>query len=280
MTPDRDRLAAALREQGLDPTEVAAALPAVAALAGWEPMPPTSGERDRLLAALARHLPRPSPARAAVAARHRSPWTELAGLVRMALAQATILRAGFWAGSAAVMLVGVLLAANVAAPDRALVLELAGPLLAYLGTALGFRGTSIGVLEFELACPVSPRQLTVARLLIIVGYQALVGLALSSPLPAWGLRVTLLWLAPLLVATGLTLLLSLWLPVTRAAGFVAVAWVAAAVVIWRAGASTLAASLPAEATLAVAGLVLLGAAVAWLPAALPRLLPARDLRTA
>jgi hypothetical protein len=280
MTPDRDRLAAALREQGLDPAEVAAALPAIAALAGWEPLPPTRGERDRLVAALARHLPRPSAARAAVAARHRSPWAELTSLVRMALAQATILRAGFWVGSAAVMLVGVLLAANVAAPDRALVLELAGPLLAYLGTALGFRGASIGVLEFELACPVSPRQLTVARLLVIVGYQALVGLALSSPLPAWGLRVTLLWLAPLLVATGLTLLLSLWLPVARAAGFVAVAWVAAAVVIWRAGATSLAASLPAEAAVAVAGLVLLGAVVAWLPAALPRLLPAGDLRTA
>jgi hypothetical protein len=179
---DRGRLTRALAEQGL----AGDLLADVEQLVAWAPEAPRPEETRRLLAALTPHLPRPRPDLRA----------EFARLVGLALTQATVLRLGFWTGSAAVMLAGVGLL--VAAPDlsRSLVLLLAGPLLAYLGTAAGFRGEGLRVLEVEFACPVTPRQLTIARLLVIVGYQTAVGMVLTALLSATGgqpwLAVTLL----------------------------------------------------------------------------------------
>jgi hypothetical protein len=266
---DRDRLARALAEQGLAADEAADLLPDVERLVAWTPSPPRPEETRRLLASLSPHLPQARPAA------RRRPRDELERLVGLALTQATVLRVGFWTGSAAVMLVGVVLL--LAAPNlsRSLVLLLAGPLLAYLGTAAGFRGESLRVLEVEFACPVTPRQLTIARLLVIVGYQAGVGMALTGLLAGAGggpwLTVTLLWLAPLLVATGATLLASLRAGVARGGALVYGVWILAAVTSWRVGLAWV--SSPA-AGLAVAalGLALIAAAVALLPAALPRAL--------
>ena len=70
------------------------------------------------------------------------------------------------------------------------------------------------MLEFELASPPSPRQLTLARRLVVVlSYDLALGLLLSLLLwPRSGAGfwlLTLHWLAPLLLGVGLTLLLSL-----------------------------------------------------------------------
>jgi hypothetical protein len=263
---ERERLARALAEQGLAGDEATDVLPDVERLVAWAPEPPRPEETRRLLAALAPHVPaRPRPeVRAA-----------LERLVAVALTQATVLRLGFWTGSAAVMLVGVALL--LAAPDlsRSLVFLLAGPLLAYLGTAAGFRGESLRVLETEFACPVTPRQLTIARLLVIVSYQTAVGMALTAVLSAAGgtpwLAVTLLWLAPMLVGTGATLLGSLRVGVTRAGGLVYAAWLVVAVSSWRVGMGWIV-SPGAELVLVALGLSLTAAAVALLPSALPRAL--------
>ena len=263
---DRERLARALAEQGLARAEVDDLLPAVERLVGWAPAPPSAGETDRLLAALHPHLPAPAP---------RAARPEFASLVGLALTQATVLRAGFWTGSAAVMLVSVLLA--LAAPDlgRTLVLLLAGPLLSYVGTAAGFRAQSLRVLEFEFACPITPRQLTVARLLVIVGYQVAVGLAATGLLSAAGSgpwsTVMLLWLAPMLAGTGATLLASLWIGVGRAGTLVYTGWVLVAVTSWRLGLGWTS-SVVVELGLVALGLALMAAALTWLPAAIPRAL--------
>jgi hypothetical protein len=256
---ERERLARALAEQGLAGGEAGGLLQDVERLVAWAPEAPRPEETRRLLAALAPHVP-PRP-RAGVG-------VEFERLVRLALTQATVLRPGFWTGSAAVMLVGVALL--LAAPDlsRALVFLLAGPLLAYLGTAAGFRAESLHVLEVEFACPVTPRQLTIARLLVIVGYQAAVGMALTALLSTTGgapwAPVTLLWLAPLLVATGATLLASLRVGVARAGALVYAAWIVVAVTSWRAGLGWVS-SPAAELTLVALGLALTAAAVALLP---------------
>lgn len=266
---DRERLARALAEQGLAGPEAADLLGDVERLVAWGPEPPGPEETSRLLAVLTAHLP-------GRARHHRARLRdELERLVLLAATQATVLRLGFWMGSAAVMLVGVLVL--LAAPDlnRSLVLLLAGPLLSYLGTAAGFRGQALRVLEFEFACPVTPRQLTLARLLVIVGYQAAVGVALSGLLNAAGggpwTTVTLLWLAPMLAGTGATLLASLRLGVARAGALVYLGWVVVAVTSWRAGLAWTT-SPAAEVGLIGLGLALTGAALAWLPAAVPRAL--------
>ncbi|HEY4027984.1 MAG TPA: hypothetical protein VGO86_16270 [Candidatus Dormibacteraeota bacterium] len=262
---ERQRLARALAEQGLAGDEAADLLPDVQRLVAWAPEAPRPEETRRLLAALSPHVPARRPALRA----------EFERLVALALTQATVLRLGFWTGSAAVMLVGVALL--LAAPDlsRSLVFLLAGPLLAYLGTAAGFRGESLRVLEVEFACPVTPRQLTVARLLVIVGYQAAVGTALTAVLSTAGgaswLAMTLLWLAPMLVGTGATLLGSLRAGVARAGALVYAAWILVAVTSWRVGLGWIA-SPAAELGLVALGLALTAAAVALLPAAVPRAL--------
>ena len=261
---EHERLARSLAEHGLSGDEAADLLPHVRRLVAWAPDPPQPEETRRLLAALSPHV------------RQRAdPGWGLRRLVGLALTQVTVLRLGFWTGSATVMLVGVTLL--LAAPNlsRSLVLLLAGPLLAYLGTAAGFRGESLRVLETEFACPVTPRLLTIARLLVIVGYQVAVGTALTAVLSAAGgtpwTAVTLLWLAPLLVATGATLLASLRVGVGRAGVLVYAGWIVVAVSSWRVGLGWI--SSPAAGLALVAlGVVLTAAAVALLPAGLPRAL--------
>ena len=270
--PERQRLARALAELGLAEDEAGALLPDVERLVAWGPGPPRPDETRRLLAALSAHLPTPTPASDR---QRRGVIGGFEGLIRLTLTQATVLRLWFWTGSAAVMVVSILLV--LAAPDlsRSLVFLLAGPLLGYLGTAIGFRGQPLRVLELEFACPVTPRQLTVARLLVIVGYQTVVGVVLSELVSAAGggplTAVTLLWLAPMLVATGATLLASLRLGIERAGGLVYVGWVLVAVISWRAGLAW-ASSPAAGLSLVVLGLALTAAAVTWLPAAAPRAL--------
>jgi hypothetical protein len=263
---ERERLARALAEQEVVGEEAADLLPDVQRLVAWAPAAPRPEETRRLLAALSPHVP----------ARPRADVrVELERLVGLALGQATVLRLGFWAGSLAVMLVGVALLLVAPNLSRGLVFLLAGPLLAYVGTAAGFRGESLRVLEVEFACPVTPRQLTIARLLVIVGYQAAVGMALTAVLSTAGgtpwAAVTLLWLAPLLVATGATLLASLRVGVVRAGALVYAGWIVVAVTSWRVGVGWVA-SPAAEAALAALGLALTATAVAVLPAALPRAL--------
>lgn len=259
-----ERLARALAEQGLAEAEAADLLPDVERLVAWRPEPPRPHETSRLLAVLSPHLPRA-----------RREHDELGRIVGLAITQVTVLRAGFWTGSAAVMLVGALLLLAAPSLSASLVLLLVGPLLSYVGTAAGFRAEPLRVLELEFACPVTPRQLTVARLLVIVGYQTAVGVALTAVLSAAGrgpwTTVTLLWLAPMLVGTGATLLASLRVGVERAGALVYAAWVVVAVTSWRAGLSWI--TWPgADLALVALGIGLMAATVAWIPAALPRTL--------
>jgi hypothetical protein len=108
---------------------------------------------------------------------------------------------------------------------------------------------------------------------VIIGYQAAVGMALTAILSGAGgaswIGVTLLWLAPLLVATGATLLASLRIGVPRAGATVYAAWIVVAVASWRVGLGWVS-SPAAEVGLVALGLGLTAAALALLPAALPR----------
>jgi hypothetical protein len=166
-------------------------------------------------------------------------------LLDVARAQVSLFGLGFWLVSALITLVGAGVVLNVVS-DRALggarivvsnpllvqalVLRISGPLLAFLGTIMAFRGRGARTLELELVCLPSPLQLALARLVIVLGYDVGLGLALSLLLWAGGtgqaLTLTLSWLMPLLLVTGLALLLSLRLSVQAAASLAYGSWLA------------------------------------------------------
>ena len=151
-------------------------------------------------------------------------------LLTTARAQVSLFGLGFWLVSALITLVGAGVVLSNVVPDQALVLRASGPLLAYLGTIVAFRGRGARALELELVCLPSPLQLAVARLVIVLGYDVGLGLALSLALWAGGtgdvLALTLSWLMPLLLVVGLALLLSLRLSSQAAASLAYGSWLA------------------------------------------------------
>ena len=229
-----EQLADALREQGASPEECADLLPAVRRLSEWQAPQPEPADTRRLLARLTTALPVHSPVRQAI---HEHRQHRVAFLLATARAQVSLFGLGFWLVSALITLVGVgavVVLRNVV-PDQALVLQalvlrISGPLLAFLGTIVAFRGRGARVLELELVCLPSPLQLAIARLVIVLGYDVGLSLALSLLLWAGGssqvLALTLSWFTPLLLVAGLALLLSLRLSIQVAASLAYGSWLA------------------------------------------------------
>jgi len=223
-----EQLADLLREQGATPEERADLLPALRRLSEWQAPQPEPADTRRLLARLATELPAPSPVRQAI--REHRQRTGIFWLLATARAQVSLFGPAFWLVSALVTLVGAVVVLSNLLPDQELVLRASGPLLAYLGTIVAFRGPGLRVLELELVCLPSPLQLALARLVIVLGYDVGLGLALSLALWASGtgqvLALTLAWLMPLFLVAGLALLLSLRLSVQAAASLAYGSWLA------------------------------------------------------
>src|SRR5438128_191460 len=196
-----EQLTDALREQGASPEECADLLPAVRRLSEWQAPRPEPADTRRLLARLATELPALSPVRQAI--REHQQRTGVFWLLATARAQVSLFGLGFWLVSALVTLLGAAVVLSNVLPNQEVVLRASGPLLAYLGTIVAFRGRGARVLELELVCLPSPLQLALARLVIVLGYDVGLGLALSLALWAGGteqvLALTLSWFMPLLL---------------------------------------------------------------------------------
>ena len=205
-----EQLIDALREQGASPEESADLLPTLQRLSEWQAPQPSPADTRRLLSRLTPELPALSPVRQAIREHQQH---RVAFLLATARAQISLFGLGFWLVSALVTLVGAVVVLSKVLPDQELVLRLSGPLLAYLGSIVAFRGREARILELELVCLPSPLQLAIARLVIVLGYD--VGLCLALALVLWAggtgdvLALTLSWLMPLLLVAGLALLLSL-----------------------------------------------------------------------
>ncbi|SRR6266567_3085078 len=220
-----EQLTDALLEQGATPEECANLLPAVRRLSEWQAPHPTPADTRRLLAVLSTALPAFSPVRQAIR-EHRQHRISL--LLATARAQVSLFGLGFWLVSALVTLLGAVVVLGRVIEDQDVVLRAGGPLLAYLGTIVAFRGRGARVLELELVCLPSPLQLALARLVIVLGYDVGLSLALSLLLWAGGtgqvLALMLAWFTPLLLVAGLALLLSLRLSVQAAASLAYGSW--------------------------------------------------------
>jgi hypothetical protein len=224
-----EQLTDALREQGASPDEGADLLPALRRLSEWPAPQPEPADTQRLLARLTNVLLAFSPVRQAIREYRQSRHSSLSWLLSTARAQVRLFGLAFWLVSALVTLLGAgVVLSKVFDPH--LVLRASGPLLAYLGTTVAFRGRGRRTLELELVCLPSPLQLALARLVIVLGYDVGLGLALSLALWAGGsgdvLALTLSWLMPLLLVAGVALLLSLRLSVQVAASLTYGSWLA------------------------------------------------------
>jgi hypothetical protein len=269
-----EQLEELLREQGASPEERADLLPALRRLSEWQAPQPDPADTRRLLAQLAPALPAPSPVRQAIRERHQHRG---AFLLATACAQVSLFGPGFWLVSALVTLVGMGIVLSKALPDQELALRLSGPLLAYLGTTVAFRGRGARVLELELVCLPSPLQLALARLVIVLGYDVGLGLALGVALWAGGaehvLTLTLSWLMPLLLVAGLALLLSLRLSVQAAASLAYGAWLVVLAIASTSSLQTLLFAPALEVLLGCIGVALLAIALLRLHADMHCLLP-------
>jgi hypothetical protein len=269
---DHDELMEALRELDTTPEEVSTWAPIVQRLATWSDPQVTAADQLRLLAVLGEPLARRSPVRQAVR-EHLAHRNRLAALLTTVHSQVSVLRPSFWVLSGMLILLGVAIELVPAQNGFSLFwLRALAPLLAYLSFASMFRSAGLRTLECELACPPSMLQLIIARLVIVLSYDIALGMLLS--LVGWTqgeggfLLITLHWLVPLLLITGLALVLSLRLSIPFAVGLPYCGWLALLVL----GASHLQSvlSVQSELLLGLAGVALLALALWRFTQQLPR----------
>jgi hypothetical protein len=184
------------------------------------------------LARLASTLPQLSHVRITIRTRHENAWKRLLLFIEIARVQVSLLRPAFWLLSILIMFVGAMILA-LQPIDQTFVVRIVGPGLAYICTLGLFRGARLGMLECELSCPPSLQQLTLARLLIVLGYDTGLGL-LASLLLSFSEQNNFLflvahWLFPLFLVTGLALFLSLRFSMQVAATIAYVCWVLLAI---------------------------------------------------
>ncbi len=276
-----DHLADALREQGTPEEKIPELTQSLMRLKEWQAPTLTAGDSRQLVERLASHLPAVSDIRRAVRNHPPGLLGEFVDLLRLVQTQVSLFQMSFWLASSVIILLGGLLILSGPILNPTFLLQVIGPLLSYLGIATAFRGSGLHMLEFELACPPSPRQLTLARLVIVLCYDIALGLFLSlvlrvsSNFSFW--LITLHWLAPLLLGTGLTLLLSLRIPVSRAAVISYVGWlvVLASALIEQNSVQTSVSVFSGltELGFGLAGLAMLVGVILWLPKTVQCMLP-------
>ncbi len=272
-----EQLAEALREQGVAPEELANLVPAVHRLSEWQAPRPSPADTQRLLVRLATALPALSPVRQAIRAHRQRQGAGVRWLLATARIQVSLFGPAFWLVSALVTLLGAGVVLSKVLPDQGLLLRASGPFLAYLGTSIAFRGTTARALECELVCPPSPLQLALARLVVVLGYDVALGLALSLALWVGGTEqvaaLMLSWFMPLLLVAGLALALSLRLSIQVAASLAYGGWLAALAMDANVNLPLLRLTPTTDALLGGIGLALLAVALLRLPTDMPRLLP-------
>lgn len=178
--------------------------PALRRLSAWPAPAPSVQETDRLVQTLTAELA----ARPAV----RS-WSMLWWLLR---AQMRVVQQEIWLASALVMALGLFVTLTNQHP---ILLEeapfvLMAPLVAALGIALLYGPAAEPALEIELATPISPRLVVLARLLLVFAFDLTLALISSMVLIAaqsdWSLwPLVLAWLAPMTFLAALAFLLSM-----------------------------------------------------------------------
>lgn len=186
--------------EGVTAAELQRVLDALAAYTAPEPQP---GAATALVERLREYAPAPPSRRFRADGLVAAPAQLALGAL---LSQARLFRWTWWAASAPVAL---------ALPALARYAGLAPALLTFpvvaAGMAYAFRELGSPAMEIELTCPLRPAQVIIARMMLVLGWVACLGLA-PTLLFAGGNAGTLLaaWAAGLLACGGGALLLTLW----------------------------------------------------------------------
>ncbi len=163
-------------------------------------------ERVQYLSALNGHSP----------AIQANGWREhpLTGVLLVLRRQAGLVRQGIWAASLIVLALGVILTFLFPGTGvNSSLLALAAPVVAAGGIALVYGPENDPATELEVATPVSPALILLARLVLVYGYD--LALAVLASVALWLApdhlmlsQLILAWLAPMLFLSALALALS------------------------------------------------------------------------
>ncbi|HPL30514.1 MAG TPA: zf-HC2 domain-containing protein, partial [Anaerolineae bacterium] len=171
-------------------THLAACADCRAELALWQQVGGAVVAEDRALRA-------PSPALvegALLRARRRSLAEHLAGLQRpvgwppvtrawaLLGAQVPLVRREIWPASALVMAIGCVVAILQGGSQAGFFIQALAPLVAAAGLAMIYGPENDPSLELALATPTSPRQVLLARLVVVFGYDLALGLMATAGL--------------------------------------------------------------------------------------------------
>lgn len=189
-------------------------------LDGYAIPQPGPADTDRLIEAIRPLMPS-AQAAGAPARRFRSYGLERPGmsLLRTLAPQLRLFHPLWWVLSVIVLVAGVI------AEGQGLPLAALAPALAVGGLAYSLGTLRGGALEMELACPVTPGQVVLARTVVVLGYHLVLGLVAAAVLPNGGLAL-LGWCASLFFFAGLMLALTLMADTTVAAALTLAVWAA------------------------------------------------------
>jgi hypothetical protein len=192
-----------LREDATSPDEAERLLPVVSRLPEWTTPQPTRRQTQALIARLQPEMP----------ARTRPSFDVLRFAWLLLQAQLKVVRREIWAASLLVMALGTLIALPPVSADSTWPMALFAPIVAATGVAFIYGPLVDPALEIELATPVSPRLVLLARLVLVFGFDLALGLVasvalamLNADLSFWPLVMS--WLAPMAFLSALAFLLT------------------------------------------------------------------------
>ncbi len=147
--------------------------------------------------------------------------------------QVPLVRQELWLASALVMAVGYLAAVLQGGSRSGSIVSALAPLVAAAGLAMIYGPENDPGLELALATPTSPRQVLLARLVVVFAYDLALGLAATVGLvavvpPQLLGSIVLGWLAPMAFLSALALVLSMVVGTGNAVSAAAVLWLARA----------------------------------------------------
>ncbi len=146
-------------------------------------------------------------------------------------AQVPLVRGEIWPASALVMGLGYVVSLIAGRSDAGGVIQALAPLVAAGGLAMIYGPENDPSLELTLATPTSPRQVLLARLALVFGYNLLLALAASAGLlalvpPHLLGGIILGWLGPMAFLSALALVLSLCIGTGNAVSVAFMLWLA------------------------------------------------------
>ena len=205
---NEDKLRAKLIEDTGSLEDAERLLPVARRLEQWPAPKPTPPETVKLIARLEAELPTRN---------LQSPFSNLQSSWPLLLlrSQLRVVRGEIWAASALVMALGLVVTLATYSASEAWVLVLIAPVVTAIGVAFIYGPDVDPALEIELATPVSPRLVLLARLALVFGFNLIMGVGASAVLSLvsaqiafWPLVST--WLAPVTFLSALAFVLTVF----------------------------------------------------------------------